>query len=78
MIIYLYKANPCYVRNKKNICARNDFPEVSNYWRNLCKSPSTKELRQQKVKQLKNEVQEGSYLINAHDLAINLLNQYYH
>ena len=79
--LHLYGVNPYRAQDTKNELIKNrqvvnDRLEISNKAKHLSGKTSFEEVRQQKVENLKSQVQEGSYEINARELAVNLLNQY--
>lgn len=79
--VHLYGVNPYRAQDTKsdlvkNRQAVNDRLEISNTAKHLSGKTSFEAVRQQKVEDLKSRVQDGSYEVDARELAVNLLNQY--
>ncbi|MBF4501298.1 flagellar biosynthesis anti-sigma factor FlgM [Savagea sp. SN6] len=79
--LHLYGVNPYRAQDTKSDLIRNrqavnDRLEISHTAKHLSGKTSFEEVRQQKVENLKNQVQDGSYEVDTRELAVNLLNQY--
>lgn len=79
--VHLYGVNPYRAHDMKQGKLKtqqsfNDRLEISQEAKRLSGKTSFEEVRQQKVAQLKEQVEEGTYEIDTRQLAVNLLNQY--